>query len=83
MTTEPRSRFIFAGSAGLVPGVVAPAQANESDSSTTERSARAATRWVHGRARQHRTQPGGEVSDQFGLISEVGHFSERRNGAPA
>ena len=37
----------------------------------------------HGRARQTRTQPGGEVSDQFGFISEVGHFSGRRNGAPA
>ena len=36
-----------------------------------------------GRARQTRTQPGGEVSDQFGFISEVGHFSGRRNGAPA
>jgi hypothetical protein len=36
-----------------------------------------------GRARQTRTQPGGEVSDQFGFISEVGHSSGRRNGAPA
>ena len=38
---------------------------------------------MHGRARQHRTQPGGEVSDQFGFFSEVGQFSERRNRAPA
>jgi len=36
-----------------------------------------------GRARQTRTQPGGEMSDQFGFHSEVGHFSGRRNGAPA
>ena len=36
-----------------------------------------------GRARQTRTQPGGEVSDQFGFVSEVGHSSGRRNGAPA
>ena len=30
-----------------------------------------------GRARQTRTQPGGEVSDQLGFISEVGQFRER------
>ena len=45
-----------------------------SDSSTAERSARAATRWVHGRDRTHGTQPDGEVSDQFGLVSEDGQF---------
>jgi hypothetical protein len=50
MTTPPRSRCVPRS-----PGLLAsfPAQsrqreANESDSSTAERSARAATRWVHG-----------------------------------
>ena len=59
-----------------MPGAVAIAQANDSESSTTERRARAATRWVHGRDRQHRPQPGDEVSDQFGFVSEVGVFCD-------
>jgi len=71
----------YAGSADSFPAQSRQREANESDSSTAERSARDATRWLHGRDRQTRTQPGGEVSDQFGFISEVGHFSGRRNGA--
>ena len=59
-----------------MPGAVAIAQANDSESSTTERRARAATRWVHGRDRQHRPQSGDEVSDQFGFVSEVGVFCD-------
>ena len=31
---------------------------------------------MHGRARQHRPQPGGEVSDQLGFVSEVGVFCD-------
>ena len=42
----------FAGSADSFPAQSRQREANESDSSTAERSARAATRWVHGRARQ-------------------------------
>ena len=82
MPTPPRSRCpslpgLLGDSVTCHQGAVAPAQANESDSSTTERRARAATRWLHGRDRQHRTQPGGEVSDQFGFVSEDGQFRER------
>ena len=76
MTTEPRSRCV-PRSPGLLDSFPAQSrqrEASESDSSTAERSARAATRWGHGRARQTRTQPGGEVSDQFGLSSGVGQF---------
>jgi len=75
--TSSREPMPLAGSAGSCPGAVAPAPANESESSTTERRARAATRWVHGRARQHRPQPDGEVSDKLGLVSEVGQIRER------
>jgi len=38
-------------------------EANDSESSTAERSARTATRRVYGRDRQFRVQPGDEVSD--------------------
>jgi len=69
--------FIIAGSADSFPAQSRQREANESDSSMAERSARAATRWLHGRDRQHRTQPGGEVSDQFGLSSGVGQFRKR------
>ena len=65
MTTKRRSRCVPRS-----PGLLAsfPAQsrqreASESDSSTTERSARAATRWVHGRARQTCPEPAAVVSD--------------------
>ncbi len=40
--------IIFAGSADSFPAQSRQREASESDSSTTERSARAATRWVHG-----------------------------------
>ena len=56
------------------PGAVAPAPATFSDSTTAECRARAATRWVHGRARQHCPESGVEVSDQFGFVSESGQF---------
>ena len=49
-------------------------EANNSDSSPAERSARTATRWSHGRGNQSSAQSGGEVSDQRGLTSEVGQF---------
>ncbi len=75
--TTSREPMPLAGSAGSCPGAVAPAPAKLSDSSTAERSARAATRWVHGRDRTHCTQPDGEVSDQFGFVSEVGQIRER------
>ena len=37
----------------------------------------------HGPQRSRARRLMAEVSDQFGFISEVGHFSEQRNGAPA
>ena len=80
MPTPPRSQRSLYRSAGIVPAQSRQREANESDSSTTERSARDATRWVHGRDRQTRTQPGGEVSDQFGLSSGVGQ-PRTRSGA--
>ena len=40
-----------------------------------ERSARTATRWVQGRARQSRVQPAVEVSGTNGLRSESGRFA--------
>lgn len=80
--TTSREPMPLAGSAGSCPGAVAIAPANESESSTTERRARAATRWGHGRARQHRPQPDGEVSDQLGLVSEVGVFCDAGANAP-
>jgi hypothetical protein len=84
MPTEPRSQRSLCRACRTRSRLRrGSAKAIESDSSTTERSARAATRWLHGRARQTRTESGGEVSDQFGFISEVGHSSGRRNGAPA
>ena len=55
--------WFTAGTAGLVSAHSRASAQRISDSTTAERSARAATRWVHGRARLTRTQPAGEVSD--------------------
>ena len=64
-------------SPGRVPGFVAPARSQFSDSTTAERRAWSATRWQHGRARQTCPQPAAVVSDQFGFSSGVGQFCKR------
>jgi len=64
----------LAGSAGLVSGAVAIAPANDSESSPTERrSLRTATRGS-GCGPEAGPQPGDEVSDKLGLVSEAGQF---------
>lgn len=82
VTTSREPMPFLPGLLDSMPGAVATAQANNSESSTTERRARAATRWVHGRDRQHRPQPGDEVSDQLGLVSEVGVSCDAGANAP-
>jgi len=76
VTTRAKS-MPLAGSAGLVPGAVATARANDSESSTTERSAGLRPQGVGVRIVSPAPQPGVEVSDQFGFVSEAGQFRKR------
>ena len=78
----------FAGSAGVTPSPATRLRHASAKPTNLTLRRQSEVRGLRrdgcmGRARQNRTQPGGEVSDQIGFISEVGHFSERRNGAPA
>ena len=85
MTTEPRSRCVPRSPGLRTRSRHSRASAKPMNLTLRRQSVVRGLRrdGCMGRARQTRTQPGGEVSDQFGFISEVGHFSERRNGAPA
>ena len=68
--------------AASIPGAVAPARSQFSDSTTAERRAWAATRWQHGRARQTCPQPAAVVSDQFVFPAGSASFASAACGAP-
>ena len=85
MPTPLQSKQHFAGS--RFPAQSRQRERHFTDSTTAERRAWAATRWVHGRARQTCPQPAAVVSDQFCFTSEFGCFCplqcSLRNGGGA
>ena len=85
MPTPLQSKQHFAGS--RFPAQSRQRERHFTDSTTAERRAWAATRWVHGRARQTCPQPAAVVSDQCGFTSEFGCFCplqcSLRNGGGA